>query len=276
MGAPNAETRTTWRGVAVCSRLAAQLTEVVTVLSREGHQDTARRMSPSQGSWSTSVGASTGTHAGCGAVDLRESTLTEADFPVVVAALRRVGVAAWERAAIPGVWPRHIHGVSCGCAALSRAALAQVDDYLAGRNGLAGHGRDTGPRDWVGVTWETYQAAARPAEVAAAGQTQEDDMAGRLVQVGGEAAIWYACPETGAWWQVPDIEWLGNALPGTVESVNARQRDLIRDSCARTAVAVNPATSAVVATIDPAAIAAAIPADLARQVADELARRLAA
>jgi peptidoglycan hydrolase-like protein with peptidoglycan-binding domain len=30
-----------------------------------------------------------------------------------------------------------------------------VVDYYEGRNGLANSGRDDGPRQWVGVTWES-------------------------------------------------------------------------------------------------------------------------
>jgi hypothetical protein len=33
-------------------------------------------------------------------------------------------------------------------------------DYFEGRNGLASGAPDDGPRDWVGVTWESYQSSA--------------------------------------------------------------------------------------------------------------------
>lgn len=266
-----------WRGTLTCVRAAAMLDAAVGLLAAGPYPYLAPALRLSQGSYRPRTDYSGTTHCGCGVNDVSRwvsgRLVTGPEWSEIVRCLRRVGFAAWHRTEAQGDWPEHTHMVAVGCPELSDSARAQVVDYLAGRNGLVNRGRDDGPRDWVGVTWEDYTPTPVRAPVAT---TQEDDMAGRLVQVGGEAAIWYACPETGAWWQVPDIEWIGNALPGTVESVNARQRDLIRDSCARTAVAVNPATAAVVATIDPAAIAAAIPADLARQVADELARRLAA
>lgn len=113
-----------------------------------------------QGSPSTGVAASAGTHAGHGVVDLPSN-----DWERKVAALRRRGFAAWRRKAIPGLWGEHIHAVLVGHPKLSPAAAAQVEDYLAGRDGLAGHGPDDGPRDWVGTRyrWERGRKRIRAA-----------------------------------------------------------------------------------------------------------------
>jgi hypothetical protein len=92
-----------------------------------------------QGSWSTSVAASGGTHAGGGAMDLG---WTGSDASV--RALRRVGFAAWHRNPSQGPWNHHIHAVALGDPTASTQAKAQVASYLAGGNGLGG--KDDGPR----------------------------------------------------------------------------------------------------------------------------------
>lgn len=112
-----------------------------------------------QGSYSTGVSASAGTHSGGGAVDIRAHDRTSAERLEIVASMRRVGFAAWLREPIPDVWPYHVHAIAVGCPDLSPAAADQVIDYKAGRNGLANNGPDDGPRTWVNVTWESYLAA---------------------------------------------------------------------------------------------------------------------
>lgn len=112
-----------------------------------------------QGSYNTSVGASAGTHAGGGAVDIRAVGRTTAERKEIVSCLRRVGFAAWLRTPIPNVWPYHVHGIAIGCPDLSSGAAAQVTDYLNDRNGLANNGKDDGPRTWVNWTWEKYKKA---------------------------------------------------------------------------------------------------------------------
>jgi hypothetical protein len=69
----------------------------------------------------------------------------------------------WIRDPSQSDWPWHLHGIAVqpggkgdrGC--LSSGAHGQVVDYFEGRNGLASGAPDDGPRDWVGVTWETYE-----------------------------------------------------------------------------------------------------------------------
>jgi hypothetical protein len=129
---------------------------------------------PTQGSNSGGVSASGGTHDGCGAIDLagQDTGMTQADRETIRDAGRRVGFAMWIRTPAQSAWPWHLHGIAVqpggrydqGC--LSPAAHDQVEDYYAGRNGLASGAPDDGPRDWVGVTWETYQLENQP----------EDDM----------------------------------------------------------------------------------------------------
>lgn len=94
-----------------------------------------------QGSYNSSVSQSGGTHDGGGVVDIRW-TGDVGD----VRALRMAGFAAWHRTPAQGDWVDHVHAVLVGHGRLSAAAAAQVDDYRAGRNGLASHGPDDGPR----------------------------------------------------------------------------------------------------------------------------------
>ena len=92
-----------------------------------------------QGSWSTSVAASGSTHAGGGAFDA-SSPWT----PAAVAALRVEGpFAAWQRNPSQGPWEDHIHAVLMGDPLLSSAAYSQVQQFMAGGNGLGGP--DDGP-----------------------------------------------------------------------------------------------------------------------------------
>lgn len=108
-----------------------------------------------QGSYNAgAVSASAGTHDGGGVVDLAPY-----DHVRKVRELRRVGFAAWYRPAIPGLWPAHIHAVLIGNRKLAPSARAQVSAYLAGRDGLAGNGPDTGPREFTAhrFTWRTGQ-----------------------------------------------------------------------------------------------------------------------
>lgn len=106
-----------------------------------------------QGSYNAGgVSASAGTHDGGGVVDLAAF-----DWAAKVVALRRVGFAAWYRPARPGVWGAHVHAVLIGNRRLSPAAADQVNEYLAGYDGLAGDGLDPGPRDFVDhrFAWRT-------------------------------------------------------------------------------------------------------------------------
>lgn len=96
-----------------------------------------------QGSYNSGgVSASAGTHDGGGAIDVAPTSRPER----VVEALRAVGFAAWHRKPSQGPWTEHIHAIAVGDPELSSGAAQQVTDYLNGRNGLAGHGPDDGPR----------------------------------------------------------------------------------------------------------------------------------
>lgn len=97
---------------------------------------------PTQGSYSTSVGASAGTHAGGGAVDLSVRELNRNQIEVLVFVLRAHGFAAWHRTPDEGDWPAHVHAIYAASTDLSAPARRQVESLRRGRNGLKGDGPD--------------------------------------------------------------------------------------------------------------------------------------
>jgi hypothetical protein len=123
---------------------------------QEAQRRAGRVLTLSQGSYHPGVGSSAGTHDGGGVVDISVSGMTSSTRTNVVRQLREVGFAAWYRTAIPGVWGPHIHAVAISDPDLASQAQAQVGDYYLGRDGLAGHGPDTGPAVSK-RTWEVYQ-----------------------------------------------------------------------------------------------------------------------
>lgn len=108
-----------------------------------------------QPSYNSSVGASGGTHAGGGVIDLAPY-----DHRRKVKALRDRGFAAWYRGRRPGLWGPHIHAVLIRHGRLSPQAADQVGDYLAGRNGLADHAPDPNPYRPAPPVVFDYRAAA--------------------------------------------------------------------------------------------------------------------
>jgi hypothetical protein len=122
-----------------------------------------------QGSYNGGVSASAGTHNGGGALDYSTSALSRSNKTAMVAALRRVGFAAWVRPYRAGVWTEHVHAISIqpggryDQGVLSRGAHSQVKSYYDGRDGLSGNGPD--PHAGLGIepiTWEAYKAAQVP------------------------------------------------------------------------------------------------------------------
>lgn len=110
--------------------------------------------SVTQGSYNPGgVGASAGTHDGGGALDL--SVRNVANKTAAVKALRQVGFAAWERTPAQGFDP-HIHAIAISDTDLSAGAMKQVGDYYVGKNGLASHAPDDGPKV-TKVTFEEFK-----------------------------------------------------------------------------------------------------------------------
>ena len=110
-----------------------------------GPHDLVKAMT--QGSYSTGVSASFGTHDGGGAVDISVRDLGDwhhivtEDFDAIILALRQAGFAAWIRDTdeLYAGSPIHIHAIAIGDAELSEAAARQLDGvegYFRGFNGL--------------------------------------------------------------------------------------------------------------------------------------------
>lgn len=86
------------------------------------------------------VAASAGTHDGGGAFDL-----TPYNWKNRIYVFRLLGAAQWHRTAIKNVWVEHLHTVVCGDGTASAGAKAQVQEYYANGDGLAGSLKDP---DW--------------------------------------------------------------------------------------------------------------------------------
>lgn len=113
-----------------------------------------------QGSYTSAVGASAGTHAGGGVVDLAPY-----EHARKVRVLRDLGWAAWYRPARRGVWGPHIHAVLIGHRTMSPEAAAQVVAYVNGRDGLAAGAADPNPyRPDPPVVFD-YRAALRDTRI---------------------------------------------------------------------------------------------------------------
>jgi hypothetical protein len=132
--------RISWRGVTANRRTV----EMLEITELRGLMPLAPLRIP-QGSYTTGVSASAGTHSGGGALDISVRDLTTAERDRVVRELRETSFAAWYRPYLAGVWPAHIHAIAIGDKEMSAAAAEQVVQYRNGQNGLANHGADNGP-----------------------------------------------------------------------------------------------------------------------------------
>ena len=120
---------------------------------KEAERKSGENLALTQGSYHPGNGNSAGTHDGGGVVDI--SIRGVSDVNGAVKALRQVGFAAWHRTPAQG-FDHHIHAVAVSDTDMSPEAQAQVGDYYKGLNGLAGHGKDDGPKVKK-VTWEQYK-----------------------------------------------------------------------------------------------------------------------
>lgn len=95
-----------------------------------------------QGSYTSAVSASGGTHDRGGALDVHTRTLPRGTVDDMVKALRMAGFAAWSRGRGADNFDPHIHAIAIGDRELSSAARNQVNEYLAGGDGLVGSAPD--------------------------------------------------------------------------------------------------------------------------------------
>lgn len=107
-----------------------------------------------QGSYTSRVAASAGTHDGGGAIDLRTRDRSRQDVIKMVKAMRMAGFAAWKRGYGDDSMDPHIHALAIGDRQLARGARAQVAEYFRGGDGLVGSKPD-GDRG-VGRPWPKW------------------------------------------------------------------------------------------------------------------------
>ncbi len=127
---------------------------------REVERLLGRKITIVQGSYRAGKGAeaSAGTHDKGGVIDVRTWDMTVAQRNLMIEYARQVGFAAWYRTKKQGFDP-HSHWVAIGDEELHYTAEDQVEQYLAGKNGLKGRGKDDGPDGYRSMTWEKYKAA---------------------------------------------------------------------------------------------------------------------
>lgn len=107
-----------------------------------------------QGSYSTGVAASAGTHDGGGAGDISVGGMSRAQIDKSIQGLRMAGFAAWSRTPAEG-FGAHIHFEAIGDKEMSSGGRDQVVDLFAGRNGLANNGPDSAPAS-IGRPFPTW------------------------------------------------------------------------------------------------------------------------
>ncbi|MGE0711989.1 MAG: SH3 domain-containing protein [Planctomycetota bacterium] len=132
--------RLVWRGVRVNRRTVELVLRAERIMADLGHR--GFRFAFSQGSYSTSVAASGGTHAGGGALDIRTVGQSRRTVDDMVRALRRAGFAAWSRGRGYDSFAPHIHAIAIGDREASSSARSQVGSYARGRNGLVNQALD--------------------------------------------------------------------------------------------------------------------------------------
>lgn len=126
-----------FRGVRVNERTKTLIERAEFIMENKlGHKDF--QFSISQGSFSSSVGASAGTHDGGGALDIRTSGLPKKTVDDMVKAMRQAGFAAWSRGRGFDSFTPHIHAIAIGDASSSSGAKNQVAEYGRGGDGLVG------------------------------------------------------------------------------------------------------------------------------------------
>lgn len=118
---------------------------------------------PTQGSWSTAVGASAGTHSGAGAVDLRTWHMSTRQRIYLVRCLKDAGMAAWYRTPSQGFDP-HIHALDIGGQlGMDSGAKSQIKSYDRHRDGLRGDRYDSTyrPNPKVKFSWPLNRPVPR-------------------------------------------------------------------------------------------------------------------
>lgn len=151
---PGPQDKVRWRGVLLNKRTKDALVWA--------ERKSGVRVSPTQGSWSTSVVASGSTHSGGAAVDLSVRNLNAPQLRRLLDALKDAGLAAWHRVPVPGLWGEHIHAIGILDPSASASAKAQVVSFLDGKDGLRGNRVDGTYRPSPAVYWDPAKGGPAP------------------------------------------------------------------------------------------------------------------
>ncbi len=144
-----ADTRVKWRGVWITARQR----DAFEWAEKQFHKKYPKvDFIPTQGSWSTSVDASAGTHNGAGACDWRTWHMTGPQRVYMIHCLKDAGQAAWYRSSAQGFDP-HCHCLDRVTRGMSNLAKWQVEQFDAGRTGLASNRTDPTYRPSPSVKW---------------------------------------------------------------------------------------------------------------------------
>jgi hypothetical protein len=144
-----ADTKVKWRGVWITAR---QRDAFIWAEEQFHERHPNVDFIPVQGSWSTNVDASAGTHNGAGATDWRTWHMTTAQRIHMIVCLKNAGQAVWYRTRVSGFDP-HAHCLDRVTRGMSNLAKWQVEQYDAGRSGLSSNAKDPTyrpdpPRKW--------------------------------------------------------------------------------------------------------------------------------
>jgi hypothetical protein len=178
-----------FRGVTLDSR-TARMMDVVALRVRP-------KIVPTQGSFSTAVDKSKGTHAGAGAIDLSIKGLDDPRVNSIVKLMRQIGFAAWHRTESDGFTP-HIHGIAVGAPGLSPEAADQVVSLRNGRNGLKNQSLDPhrGMKLPV-ISFEQFLKNSNTGEVVDLSELRaKTQSTGQIVGIAGRAMIQMGLPAT--------------------------------------------------------------------------------
>jgi hypothetical protein len=133
--------RISYSGVTINKRTKEMLERAETIMAKKyGHP--GFKFDLVQGSYSNAVGASAGTHAGGGAVDIHDAGFSKQTVDDMVKSLREAGFAGWSRGRGHDSFDPHIHAIAIGDREMSSQARNQVTEYAHGGDGLVGSSAD--------------------------------------------------------------------------------------------------------------------------------------
>ncbi len=126
-----------FRGVTMNERTVNMIERAEFVMQKKlGHP--GFQFNITQGSFSSSVSASAGTHDRGGALDVHTSSLPKKTVDDMVKSLRQAGFAAWSRGRGFDSFTPHIHAIAIGDSSASSGAKSQVQEFGRGGDGLVG------------------------------------------------------------------------------------------------------------------------------------------